>query len=151
MFTPSMLTFMNCACRSGRASSSWLKGFESGTADTAALTANRLPFINVCKLCARLKYYMSSFCLDPGGAHRGRDGTPQSHHAHSCATSKARHPRSQSGPSPDSEHGTVTLHLRILWSVYFYGFKQVFSKFLSDFRIIIPSNPSFFLSSCLNY
>lgn len=86
---------------------------------------SRLPYTNVvCELSAWLKYYMMSFCLDPRGAHRGRDCAPQSHHAHSCATSKAHRPWSQSEQPADAEHGTATLHRIILWSVYFWRLQR---------------------------
>ena len=40
-------------------------------------------------LCDLIFFFSHS---DPRGAHRGRDGTPQSHHAHSCSTPKAYRP-----------------------------------------------------------
>lgn len=77
--------------------------------------------------------------LDPRGAHRGRDGTPQSHNAHSCSTSKAHCPWSQSEQSADSEDGTVTQ-----WSVcLFPAIKKCIFNFPSDLRIVI--NPSILL------
>lgn len=107
---------------------------------------NRLLYTNVvCELSAWLKYDMISFCLDPRGAHRGRDCAPQSHHAHSCATSKAHRPWSQSEQSTDSEHGTATLHRIILWSVYFlwlqrniFGNSCLFFQELSELSVSCP-------------
>lgn len=81
---------------------------------------------------------MIPFSLDPRGAHGGRDFNPQSHHAHSCATTK---PWSQSEQSTDWAHGTVTL-CQSLWYNTFMLASNKDLKFLPGFKILISSNLS---------